>query len=637
MTDVQANPRCARLSRDGDQENAVIRFGPFALDERAAELRKDGRRIRIQGQPLQVLLALLERPGDVVTRDELRQRLWAADTFVAFDTGLNSAIRRLRTALGDDAERPRFIETLPRTGYRFIAHVTEDLAGTQAQPASKDVRADRRPFLGLAIGGVAVVVAVAAAVAFLAGRRDSVLPRAVPSLAVLPFANLSGEPSEGYLAEALTDELITTLASVSSLHVISRGSAFQYKDLHVSSAAIGSALHVDTLVEGAVVREGGRVRVTAQLIDAATDRHLWAHSYERELREVLALEREVASAIADQIQLTLTPTERAGFKRQKPVNPDAYLAFVKGRSHWNQRTASSLHAGIDAFRSALAIDPAFAEAFAGLGDCYAALGYGSYLSPREAFEPARDAANKALALDPNLADAHAVLGYVKLYYDWDFAAAEREFQQALVADPKSVTAHDWYAVYLTAASRFPEAEVEIQKAQRLDPVSFAINTDAGFVSYYAGRYEEAVKRLHVVLDVNPGFPLAHLWMGRAYEEQQAYVDATREFQQADQILRDWPVTAAALGYVAAASGHRTDAENVLALLTALSSKEYVTPYGVALVYAGLNDRDEAFKWLDRALADRSHWLVWLKLDPRWSNLRGDSRFEALVHRVFGKA
>jgi TolB-like protein/Tfp pilus assembly protein PilF len=512
-------------------------------------------------------------------------------------------------------------------GYRFIGPInTADVPTIAPAP--------RRPRgWWIAIAGVTLVVLSGAATIVVARRHAGGAHR-VPSLAVLPFDNLSGDHSQDALAEALTDELTTTLGRVSSLHVVSRGSAFQYKDLHARAADIGRALHVETLVEGAVVRDGSHVRVTAQLVDAVGDRHLWAQSYERELKDVLTLEREVATAIASQVQVTLTPNERRQFVEPKPVNPDAYLAFVKGRSHWNERTAASLRAGIADFRSALAIDPSYANAYAGLADCYIALGYGSYLPPTDAFEHAREAATKALALDATLADAHAALGYVALYYDWDFAAAERDFHAALAADPRSVTAHDWYAVYLTANARFEEAEHEIREAQALDPVSLAINTDAGFISYYSGRYDDARKRLQLVLDLNPRFPLAHLWMGRTYEEQQDYVGATREFRSVDAVLHDWPVTVAALGHVAAASGHRADAEQILAHLSALASTQYVTPYGVALVYAGLKDPDRAFSWLDRAVTERSHWLVWLKLDPRWATLRPDPRFHTLIRRVF---
>jgi len=315
------------------------------------------------------------------------------------------------------------------------------------------------------------------------------------------------------------------------------------------------------------------------------------------------------------------------------VHPEAYLAWVKGRYYWNQRTAPSLEKGLTSFRRALDIDPTYAAAYAGLADCYTALGYGSYLAPKVAFERAKAAARQALILDPNLADAHASLGFAHLYYDWDFSGADREFQRALALDANSVTAHEWYGIYLTAMGRFADAHAQIALAQQLDPLSVAINTDAGFVTYYSGRSAEAVTQLRATLDLNPGFPPAHLWLGRAYEQQKDYDAAIVEFKTAATALVDWPVTMAALGHVYGVAGRRQAATQVLGDLRALSARKYVTPYGVALVHAGLGDIDQAFTALDQAVADRSNWLVWLKLDPRFDNLHGDPRFDALVRRI----
>jgi tetratricopeptide (TPR) repeat protein len=300
---------------------------------------------------------------------------------------------------------------------------------------------------------------------------------------------------------------------------------------------------------------------------------------------------------------------------------------------WHQRTPPALERGIESFQHAIDVDPAYAPAYAGLADCYTALGYGSYLPPNVAFARAKDAAAKAIALDPNLADAHASLAYGKLYYDWDFNGANLEFQRALALDPNDVTALDWHSVYLTAMGRFDEAFTEIQRARDLDPLSAFTNTDVGFVEYYSGHYADAVKQLRATIDAHPSFPLAHLWLGRTYQEQRRYDDAVAEYSAASTVLLDWPVTMAAIGHVYAISGRREDAERVLQNLQNLQGRKYVTPYGLALVYAGLGDRRSALDWLDRAVADRSNWLVWLKLDPRFAGLHGTPRFEALVHRV----
>jgi len=613
---------------------SVVRFGPFELEARAGELRRAGRRVRLQEQPLQILIALLERPGDLVTREELQRRLWPDGTFVGFDDGLNTAVMRLRGALGDGAERPRYVETVPRRGYRFVGVVGPPQPEQAASAPSESTAVPRIAHRGRVMataGVIAVVLLGVLAQRFRWGQPGTLA--AVRSIAVLPLENLSNDAGQDAFADAMTDELITSLAGISSLRVISRGSVMQFRHAKAPLPEIGRRLGVDALVEGTVVRDGERVRVTAQLIEAAADRHLWADSYERDLRDVLTLQREVAAAIADEIRANLTTRERARLTTPMSIAPESYLAFIRGRSYWNQRTESALLKGIEAFRQAVDLDPNAANAYAGLALCYTALGYGSYLAPSVAFEAASAAARKGLALDPALAEAEAALAYVALYYDWQFADADRRFRHALDLDPASVTAHDWYSVYLTAMGRFDQARTEIRRAQELDPLSPAVATDVGFGAYYAGRYGEAVADLRSTLDINPSFPLAHLWLGRAYEEQRRFEDAIREFGETRKGLGDWPVALAAVGHAAGVAGRRADAEAVLDRLSELARHQYVTEYGVALVHAGLGDREAAFTWLDRAVAARSHWLVWLKRDPRWANLRTDRRFAALLERI----
>ncbi|MGH9144590.1 MAG: tetratricopeptide repeat protein, partial [Vicinamibacterales bacterium] len=369
------------------------------------------------------------------------------------------------------------------------------------------------------------------------------------------------------------------------------------------------------------------------LIDAAGDRHLWAESYERSVNDLLGLQREVAAAIADRIQAKLTVSERAMLASNLHVNADAYLAYIKGRAFWNQRTRPALEKGVAAFEEAISAEPVYARAYAGLADCYTALGYGSYLPPSVAFTKAEEAASRAIALDADLADPHASLGYAKLYYDWDFAGANMEFQRALSLDPNGVTARDWHSVYLTAMGRFDEARTEIRRARDLDPLSVATNTDVGFVDYYSGRYSDASKQLRATIEMSPAFPLAHLWLGRTYQAQHEYTSALDQYTAAARVLGSWSVTMAAIGHLDAVSGRIDEARRVLKSLEELSRREYVTPYGVALVHAGLGDAASAFEWLDKAVADRSNWLVWLKLDPRFASLHGQPRFNALLRRV----
>jgi TolB-like protein/Flp pilus assembly protein TadD len=572
-------------------QDLCVRFGPFELDVRSGDLKKQGRRIPLQDQPLLVLQVLLEGPGELVTREELRGRLWPDGTFVDFDDGLNTAVMRLREALGDVAKRPRYVETQPRRGYRFIAPIE---------------------------------------------RAASSRVTSIRSVAVLPLDNLSGDADDEVFADAMTDELITSLAKASSLRVISRGSVMQFKRSRAPLPEIGRALGVDALVEGTVIRAGHRVRVTAQLIEAAADRHLWADSYEGELRDILTLQRGMAVAIAGEVSAHLSARQRAavaGAPAPARVNPDAYLAYIKGRACWDQRNEGALLRGITAFHQAIDIDARYAAAYAGLADCYTALGYGSYLAPRAAFEHAAAAAAKALAIDAGLAGAEAALAYVALYHHWDAAEADRRFRRAIALAPALVTAHHWYAVFLTAIGRFDDARAAIHRACALDPLSHAVNTDVGFVDYYSERYDDAIANLITVLRVAPAFPLAHLWLGRAYQEQGRLDDAIHEFTETRRIGGDWPVALAALGHVLGVSGRASDARRVLDQLEQLSRRQYVTEYGVALVHAGLGDHDAAFEWLNRAVAARAHWLVWLKLDPRWKALRDDQRFADLLGRV----
>jgi adenylate cyclase len=407
----------------------------------------------------------------------------------------------------------------------------------------------------------------------------------------------------------------------------------RYKSTRKPLPEIARELDVDAVVEGAVARSGDHVRITAQLIYAPTDRHLWAEAYDRDLRDILSLQSEVAAAIAREVRVALTPEEQVGLARRPPVNMAAYEAYLKGRYYWNQRTEAGLRKGIEFFQQAIELDPTSALAYSGLADCYTGLGYLSYLAPKDAFPAAKTAATHALELDATLAEPHASLACARLYYDWDWAEAEREFQRALALNPNYATGHHWYSVYLTARGRPQEALVQIKQAQKLDPLSLVINTDIGFEAYYSGRYDEAIQQLRSVIAANPSFPLAHLWLGRTYQQKWMYEEAVTEYKQAGSVLRDWPVTMAAMGNVYGLSHQRREALKVLGELKKLSKQKYVTSYGVALVYAGLGENDQAFAWLDKGYAERTHWLVWLKLDPRWDSLRSDPRFQDLLRRM----
>ncbi len=612
----------------------VFRFDEAEVDEGRYELRRQGRMVKLEKIPMELLLLLVGRCGDLVTREEIIARLWGKDVFVDTEQGINTAIRKIRQALRDDPEQPRFVQTVVGKGYRFVAPVTVIESATEGPPG-RTIPAERRRRWWIGAVATAALLAVLLAVrpSGWRGRLFGRGERPIRSIAVLPLENLSGNPAEDYFADGMTEALITNLAKVRALRVISRTSVMRYKATRKPLPEIARELDVDAVVEGAVVRSGDHVRITAQLIYAPTDRHLWAEEYNRDLRDILSLQNEVAAAITREVRVALTPEEQAGLARRPPVNLAAYEAYLKGRYYWNQRTETGLRKGIEFFQQTIELDPTSALAYSGLADCYTGLGYLSYLAPKDAFPPAKAAAAHALELDATLAEPHASLAYARLYYDWDWAEAEREFQRALALNPSYATGHHWYSVYLTATGRPQEALVQIKRAQELDPLSLVINTDIGFEAYYSGHYDEAIQQLRTVIAANPNFPLAHLWLGRTYQQKRMYEEAVTEYKQAGSVLRDWPVTMAAIGNIYGLSHQRREALKILRELKELSKQKYVTSYGLALVYAGLGENDQAFAWLNKGYAERTHWLVWLKLDPRWDSMRSDPRFQDLLRRV----
>lgn len=612
----------------------VFKFDDTEVDLGRYELRRQGRMVKLEKIPMELLILLVSRRGELVTRDEIIARLWGKDVFVDTEQGINTAIRKIRQALRDDPEQPRFVQTVVGKGYRLLAPVTVVELATEGPPGpAAPAERWRRWWIGAVATAALLAVLVAVGPSSWRGRLFGRGERPIRSVAVLPLENLSGNPAEDYFADGMTDALITDLAKVRALRVISRTSVMPYKTTRKPLPEIARELNVDAVVEGAVVRSGDHVRITAQLIYAPTDRHLWAEEYDRNLRDVISLQNEVAAAIAREVRVTLTPEEQAGLARRPPVNLAAYEAYLKGRYYWNQRTEAGLRKGIEFFEQAIEFDPTSALAYSGLADCFTGLGYLSNLAPKDAFPQAKEAATRALELDATLAEPHASLAYARLYYDWDWVEAEREFHRALALNPNYATGHHWYSVYLTATGRPQEALAEIERARQLDPLSLVINTDIGFEAYYTGHYDEAIHQLRTVLAANPNFPLAHLWLGRTYQQKRMHQEAITEYKAAGSVLRDWPITMAAIGNIYGLSHQRREALKILAELKELSKKKYVTSYGVALVYAGLGENDQAFAWLNKGYEERTHWLVWLKLDPRWDSLRSDPRFTELLRRV----
>ena len=494
-----------------------------------------------------------------------------------------------------------------------------------------------RPRLRLAPLIALGVLIVVTTVVWIAGGARSVFVRRAPirTLAVLPLESVSGDRQQDDFAETMTEQLTVRLASLGSWRVVSPSSALLYRGTRKSVAQIAAELGVDAAVEGSVARQGSSVTVAAQLVDARTGRRIWDGRYEQGLDNVLIVQNDVVRAIARETDLRLAPdvsTRLAGTPHK--VAPAAYDAYVRGRHAWDKRSESHLHDAIRFFQDAIDADPTYAPAYAGLADAYAQLGYGSYVSPEDTFPRARAAAEQALVLDPSLAEGHASRGYALMYYDWDFASAESEFRLAIQLNPSYAVAHQWYAYLLTATERpFAAADAEISIAKALDPLSPAINTDRAYVSYYYGRNEDALHAVGLAFEMDPKFALGYFWLGRIYTSQTRYADADQAFHSIG-ALRTWTPAMAALGYMYGKAGRVQDAKAILAEFDVLTRQgRHASAYAIAVVYAGLGDRERMFQYLDAAYREHSHWLVWLKRDPRWDEFRADPRFQNLVRKI----
>jgi TolB-like protein/DNA-binding winged helix-turn-helix (wHTH) protein/Tfp pilus assembly protein PilF len=621
-------------------------FDVFELDLRAGELRKRGVKLHLQGQPLQVLATLLNRAGDVVTRDELRAEIWKADTFVDFDHSLHNAIARVREVLGDSVDTPRYIETLPRRGYRFIAPVT----GVEIQPprpTTQNGQSSEAPVVVRPSGpraGLAFTLLAFLAIGSLlwllrtASRRTAAAPR-LRSIAVLPLDNLSGDASQDYFADGITDELITDLAKVGSLRVISRASVMRYKGTKKSLPEIARELNVEGIVEGSVTRSGRRVRITAQLLDAPTDHHLWAETYERNLGDMLGLQSEVAEAIAQQVQVQLTPQQRAQFRSARPVNPEAYDAYLRGRLYFTTEYTKpeSLRKAQQYFEESIQKDPNFALAYAGLADTYVYLAFAGGLRRDQAYRSAKGALAKALALDDSIGEAHDTLGLLSSEFDWDWDTADREFSRAIALAPSYSCAHEDRATFLALTGRRAEALAEITKIDQLDYGFSAARTVSG--TYYELRdYPALIEASKRGLLLDPKDWMQHYFLGVGYEGMGKLQEAIPEYQKAMEMSDGDQGPTVSLAHAYLAVGKRAEGENILHHLERESKSAYFPPYMIATIYAGLGEKDRAFEFLEKAYLEKSLDLPWLlKGDPRIDNLRSDARFQRLVRRVGLKA
>jgi TolB-like protein/DNA-binding winged helix-turn-helix (wHTH) protein/Tfp pilus assembly protein PilF len=625
----------------GAPATLVYEFGSFRLDPANQTLLRDGTPVQLTPKVFSTLVLLVEHRGRLVEKDEFMRRVWPG-TFVE-DAALAESISRLRRALGEP-DGQALIVTVPKRGYRFVAEVRTipalepPGAGDSLETAPNGAGAFRLQGLAIALG---LTILALGALSLYVMRRGVVTGappmRPIHSLAVLPLENLSRDPEYEYFADEMTDELITQLAKIRSLRVISRASAMRLKGTRLSLAEIAKELNVEAVVEGSVARSAERVRVTAQVIQVQPESHLWAESYERPLGDIVTLQGALAREISQAIRVTLTPQDRTRLASVRGVNQEAYEAFLKGRYYWNRRTEDTTRKALTYFQTAVSKDPGYALAFTGIADSYISLALSEALqeamSPREALPRAREAVSRALALDEAVAEAHATLGMIQFNFDRDWAGAETSFKRSIELNPNYANAHHWYAMSLVWQARLDEALREIERARELDPLSLVINANAGFVLAIAGRAGEAAEQCRRTLEMDPNFAQAWFRLGQIDVSRGMYEAAIEELEKAIQLSGGSPRARAELGLAQALAGKRKAAETTLAELERQAARRYVSPFDFALVHAGLGNGGRALEWLEKAYDERSPGLSLLQRDPAFLALRQEPRFRDLVRRI----
>jgi TolB-like protein/DNA-binding winged helix-turn-helix (wHTH) protein/Flp pilus assembly protein TadD len=619
----------------------LLRFDKFELDVSAGELRKQGVKVRLQGQPLQVLEILLRRAGELVTREEIRTQIWKADTFVDFDHSLHNSIARLREVLGDSAEHPRYIETLPRRGYRFIRRVEDSplpqpavVTSDNANQAVAVATPPKRKTSFMIVICTFFMLGLATWAVWLHVYGKASVP-VIGSIAVLPLENFSGDPSQEYFVDGMTDELITDLAQIGALHVVSRTSVMRYKGTKKSLPEIARELNVDGIIEGSVTRSGQHVRITAQLLHGPSDKHLWAETYDRDLGDVLKLQSEVAQTIAQQVSVELTPQQQAQLRSARPVNPEAYDAYVRGRYYFTNdfTKLDKLKLAKSYFEQSIRKDPNFALAYTGLADSYVYLAFYGGMPPEAAYKSAAEALHHALQLDDSIGEAYDTLGSLSWRFEWNLTAAERNFERSIALAPSYSCAHEDHAIYLAFTGRRAEALTELAKSKQLDPGPGSTMVASG-VYYQLRDYDDLLQASRQGAVSNPNEWIEHYELGVGYEGTGKPLEAISEYQKAIELSDGNLDATAALAHAFAVIGRRTEAKKILRDLEQKSQSEYVSPYLIATVYAGLGDKNNAFGFLEKAYAEKSLDISWfLKADLRIDNLRSDPRFETLLRRV----
>jgi TolB-like protein/DNA-binding winged helix-turn-helix (wHTH) protein/Flp pilus assembly protein TadD len=633
----------------------LYEFGPFQLDPGEHTLLRNGQPIPLRPKVFDILLVLVENRGHLVDKEQLMSSVWT-EQFVE-EGNINKNISMLRQALGETATGHKFIETVPKRGYRFVADVREvndygksDLltamppAGVvpggetrqQPTPAAHTARTQSEPFNRKWIPFLVVPLLLVAAVvyvAFIRKTRRAVTPP-ITSIAVLPFQNLSGDAAQEYFVDGMTDALTGDLAKIGALRVISRTSAMHYKGTNKSLPEIAKELKVDAVVEGTVQRSGDRVHVRAQLIHAASDSHLWVAEYDRDLRDALDLQSEVARAIAGEIRIKTTSAEQRLLVPRRTIAREAIDNYLQGRYFFNRRTEQDMRKAIAYFESAINADPNYAPPYAGLADCYNQLGTTliGALPALEARRTAETAARKALEIDNELAEAHAALGYVN-YFNWNWATAEAELKRSIELNPNNASAHSQYAFYLVARGRIDQALSEINQAQELDPLSLSISSNRGHILTHARRYEEAIEQLRRVIAIDPNHYQAHWLLALAYLVNGQIDQAITTSEKTVAVSGRAPAALGVLGFAYGTAGRKREANKVLNELFQLRKRRYVTPMSFTYVYVGLGDKDQAFAWLEKSYQEGSNPIAFFKVSPTIDSLRSDPRFSDLLRRI----
>jgi TolB-like protein/DNA-binding winged helix-turn-helix (wHTH) protein/Flp pilus assembly protein TadD len=623
-----------------EENRYFYEFGPFRLHPLKRRLMREGEPMRLTPKAFELLLVLVEASGKTVEKDELLERVWAGT--IVEENNLNQNITTLRKLLGDSRQESQYIATISGLGYRFVADVRK-VEEEESPQRRKDAKEEVQPVVTRSQSRVAryavfAVVPLALAIlvyAIYTKAKPDPAPMNVSSIMVLPLENLSGDAEQEYFADGMTDALIGDLARIGGLHVISRTSSMHYKGTKKPLSEIASEIKVDVVVEGTVQRVGDRVVIRAQLIHAASDRHLWVQTYTREMRDILDLQSEIAQAIAREVQINMTPAEQARLKSTHPVSPRAFDEYLQGRYlYWNKRSEGNLNKAIAHFQNAIKDTPNFAQAYVGLADCYNSLGtvQVGMLPPIEGRRQAEQAATKALELDSGLAEAHSALGQTK-HYNWNWTAAEQDFKRAIELNQNYANAHNFYASFLMSVGRVEESIAASNRARELDPFSLSISVQRGFLLENARRYDEAIEQLRRVIQMDPNHYQAYWVLGHTYAAHGRFDEAIDAALKAVELSERVPGALGILGLAYGLAGRKEEAKKILNELLELNKNRYVTPAALVNVYIGLGDKDQAFVWLEKAFQERSNFMAYLKVFPIVDPLRSDPRFGDLVRRV----